>query len=388
MTYVYLVPSIQDYAQKFRRIDPSDFKIIKSAYSHGFLNVNRLAEMTGIPKQTVSYHLRKLQRDVVRFRALIDESKLGLKSYVVIGATELGQEKLSSRAMTCFPLWRYLAIVDGWKRGNYVRYSIPRDKERDFEAFLNELKKRALISQFEVFPTTNPNYPLLNLDFYVQRRGFPVFNWDKWVNEFEKLRPENLAEPESYEKLGVDIYDLIILRCLEIDARTSQRKIVKEMAKILGEKKPSKFIPLVSRRIRDDILQNGLIRGYRVYLYPNPVSTTMFLMYHLSFANNSSLSKFAAGLSYLPYNTSYEKVLEKNELFVRLILPAHEYPNLWKSMTSLAEKGFVKTAHAYFGDLANKTWDNVEIHQMFKEKTWNFSYGIAMEMLEKALSHS
>ncbi len=386
MAYVYLIPSIQEYARKFRHIDSSDFKIIKRIYDHGFVSTTRLAESTGIPKQTVSYHLRKLQRDVVRFRALIDEPKLGLKSFSVIASTELGLENLSSRAMTCFPLWRYLAIFDGWKRGNYVRYSIPADKERDFEAFLNEVKKRNFISQFEIFPTSNPNYPLLNLDFYVQRSGFPVFNWDRWVKDFEKFSSDNPIEPQSYEKLDVDLYDLIILRCLEIDARTNQRKIVKEMARILDEKKPDKFIPLVSRRIRDDILRNSLIRGYRVYLFPNPVSTTLFLMYHMTFVNSSCLGKFVTGLSYLPYNISYEKVLNKNELFVRFILPVHEYPNVWKSVTSLAEQGFLKTAHAFFGDLANKTWDNVEIHEMFEEKTWNFSYGIAAEMLEKTLT--
>lgn len=386
MAYVYLIPSIQDYAHKFRKIDSIDFKIIKSASAGGFLSVGSLAESTGIPKQTVSYHLRKLQRDVVRFRVLLDESKLGLKSFVVTATTQLGQEKMSSRAMTCFPLWRYLAIVDGCKRGNYVRYCIPSGNERDFGAFLNEVKRRNLISEFEVFPTSNTNYPLLNLDFYVRKRGFPVFNWDKWVNDFDKLATETLVEPQSYDKFGVDIYDLIILRCLEIDARTNQRRIVKEIARILNEKKSKKFIPLVSRRMRQDILGNGLIRGYRVYLYPNPVSSTLFLMYHLTFANSPSLSKFVTALSYLPYNTSFEKVLGKNELFVRFILPAYEYPNLWKSLASLAEQGFLKEARLFFGDLANKTWDNVEIYQMFKNNNWNFSYGIAVEMLEKTLA--
>jgi hypothetical protein len=73
-------------------------------------------------------------------------------------------------------------------------------------------------------------------------------------------------------------------------------------------------------------------------------------------------------------------------LFVRFILPAHEYPNLWKSLASLAEQGFLKEARLFFGDLANKTWDNVEIYQMFKNNNWNFSYGIAVEMLEKTLA--
>lgn len=386
MSYVRLIPSIDEYAQKFRQLDSVDFKIIKGMYKHGFSNLSKLAESIGVPKQTVSYHSRKLdQRDLVRFRALINEPKLGLKSYTVIASAVLGKEHLSGRSMTCFPLWRYLAILEGWKRGNYVRYAIPPDKVTDLRAFLEETKKRDLITDFEIAATTNPNYPLLNLGFYGKKKGFPIFDWDKWVDDFDEFPEERFEEPTDYERNKFDLHDLIILRSLEINARTSQRKIVKEMAKILNDKDQAKFIPLVSRRMRDTIVDGGLIRGYRAYLFPNPVPTTLLVMYRLVFSNSSSLQKFVAGLGRLPYNTGYEKVLGKEELFVRFILPAHEWSSLWKSVTTLAEKGHIKNSQLFLGDLVNKTWDNVEIHEMFKEETWNFSYGIAVEALEKVL---
>jgi DNA-binding Lrp family transcriptional regulator len=386
MSYVRLIPSIDEYAQKFRQLDSLDFKMISDMYKHGFSNLSKLAESIGIPKQTVSYHSRKLdQHDLVRFRALIDEPKLGLKSYAVIASAALGKEHLSGRALTCFPLWRYLAILEGWKRGNYVRYAIPPDKETDLKAFLEEIKKRNLITDFEIVPTTSPNFPLLNLSFYGKKEGFLLFDWDKWISDFDKFPEEKLEEPADYEKSKFDLNDLIILRCLEINAKTSQRKIVKEMTEVLNDKDYAKFIPLVSRRIRDTIMNEGLIRGYRAYLFPNPVPTTMLVMYRLAFSNSSSLQKFVAGLSRLPYNTGYEKVLSKDELIVRFILPAHEWPSIWDSVTKLAEKGHIKNAQLFLCDLVNKTWDNVEIHQMFKEETWNFSYGIAVEALEKVL---
>jgi DNA-binding Lrp family transcriptional regulator len=379
---------MDEYAQKFRHLDSLDFKIIKGAYKHGFSNLSKLAESIGAPQQTVSYHSRKLEKqDLVRFRALINEPKVGLKSFTVIASAQLGREKLSSRAMTCFPLWRYLAILDGWKHGNYVRYALPPDKEKDLEAFLSEIKSRDLISDFEVFPTASPNYPLLNLDFYAQKKGYPVFDTEKWIKDFDKFPEEKVDEPASYERTKIDLYDLIILRCLEINAKTNQRKIVKEIARILGKKEYSKFIPLVSRRIRETIEHNSLIRGYRVYLFPNPVPATLLLTYHLSFSRSSSQRRFVASLNYLPYNTSYEKVLHKDELFLRLIIPAHEFSNMWKSMSELAEKGHIKNESLFVGDLILKTWDNVEMYQMFKEGAWNFSYGIASEMLDKAMAH-
>lgn len=386
MSYVRLIPSMHEYAQKFRSLDLVDFKIVKGMHEQGFSNLSRLSASLGIPKQTLSYHSRKLDKqDIVRFRALIDEPKLGLKSFAVFASTPLGKEDASSRAMTCFPLWRYLAVLEGWKRGNYVRYVIPPDKERDLNTFLNDIKGRSLITDFQIVPTTSPNYPLLNLEFYSKREGFPLFDWNAWVNDFDTFQQEDLAEPADYERVKFDLYDLIILRCLEINGRTNQRKIVKEMAGILKDKEEARLIPLVSRRMRDIIMHRSLIRGYRVYVVPNPAQTTLLLVYDLIFSNSASLRKFAAGLRHLPYNTGYEKALKKDELFVRFVIPSHESPNIWKSVAELAKRGFIKDGHLHLGDLADKTWDNVEIYQMFKGETWNFSYGIAVEALEKII---
>lgn len=377
---------MDEYAQKFRLLDPVDFKIIEAMYEHGFSNLSKLSTSIGVPKQTVSYHSIKLDKqDIVRFRALVDEPKLGLKSFTVIASTPLGKEDVSSRAMTCFPIWRYLAIMDGWKRGNYVRYVIPPDRERDLNTFLNDVKNRNLISDFQTVSTTGPYYPLLNLGFYSKREGFPLFDWDKWVDDFDTFQEEELVEPANYEKIKLDLYDLIILRCLEINARTNQRKIVKEIARILKDREDARLVSLVSRRMRDITTHRGLIRGYRAFLVPNPISATLLLMYHLAFTNSASLRKFATGLSHLPYNTGYEKILKRDELFVRFMMPSHEASNIWKLIVELAKRGHLKESHLFWGDLANKTWDNVEIYQMFKGETWNFSYGMAAEALERVI---
>ncbi len=384
MNYRYLLPSIVDYSQKFSQLTPLDYKIIKAMHEQGASNLSGLAEKIGIPEQTLSYHVRRFEkRDLVRFRSMADEAKLGLKSYSVFASTTLGKEAVSSRTMTCFPLWRYLAIMDGHKLGNYVRYAIPPDKERDLKTFLAELERRKFISNFEIQPTTGPTYPLLDLDFYTAKKGTPVFDWNKWAKDLDSFTEAPIAEPGTYGKTDFDLYDLLILRCLEINARTSQRNIVSELSKILNERKSKKFIPLVSRRIRDSIKPKELIRCCRTYLFPNPGPTAQFFMLQMSFANRSSLQKFATGLSYLPYNTSYEKIIEKNTLFTRFIVASHEWPNFRKALTQLQQAGHLDDFHLFFGDLTNASWDNVEIYQMYKNDTWNFSYGTALELLEK-----
>jgi hypothetical protein len=145
---------------------------------------------------------------------------------------------------------------------------------------------------------------------------------------------------------------------------------------------------MVSRRIRKNINPQGLIKGYRVYLFPNQEYTVLLFMFYLEFSNRTSLEKFTSALSHLPYNTAYEKILGKDAMFVRLVIPSFQFAEMRKSLTTLAEKGYVKDAHMFLVDLAHGTWDNVEMHQMFKDGAWNFSYGAAVEMLENALQRS
>ena len=388
MSYTYLLPSMTEYARKFGRLDSLDFKIIKALLKQGVNDVQRLTKVVEAPQQTISYRIRRLDNeDLVRFRALIDETKLGLRSYSVLASTSIGKEDLSGIALTSFPLWRYLAMVDGWKLGNYVRYAIPQDKERDLTTFLEELRERELISQYEICETNGPQYPLLDLDFYAKKQPALTFSWENWAGNIDAYANAltQKDEEESNRRAEFDLVDLIILRCLELNARTTQRKIVTEVAHALEEKDSRKFIPMVSRRIRKNINPQGLIKGYRVYLFPNQEYTVLLFMFYLEFSNRTTLEKFTRALSNLPYNTAYEKILGKDAIFVRLVIPSFQFAEMRKSFTTLAEKGYVKNAHMFLVDLAHGTWDNVEMHQMFKDGAWNFSYGAAVEMLENTL---
>ncbi len=346
-----------------------------------------MAGTVGAPQQTVSYRAERLvRRDLVRFRAVINEAKLGLAGFSVMASSPVDREDTAGCALTCFPLWRYLAVIDGWKHGNYVRYAIPPDKERDLVAFLNELVKMGLISDFEMMPIHAPRYPLLNLDFYNKTPAFGVFDWQNWISGFRADAVEK--ENKEIAKAEFDVVDLVILRCLELNARTSQRKIVHELGRILGDENRSRFIPMVSRRIKNRIIPQGLVSGYRAYVFPNEGSTAFLFILHLTFSNAQNSKCFENALSLLPYNCSYEKIIDKNALVLRLVLPAYEYSGMRKALAKMAQIGYLKDSRMMLGDLSQATWDNVEIHQMFRNGAWNFSYGAAMEMLERTLKRS
>jgi DNA-binding Lrp family transcriptional regulator len=244
-----------------------------------------------------------------------------------------------------------------------------------------------LISHYEICETNSPRYPLLDLDFYAKKQPSLTFSWENWAGNIDSYANATtpIDEEDSGKRAEFDLVDLMILRCLELNARTTQRRIVTEVAHALKEKDSHKFIPMVSRRIRKNIKPQGLIKGYRVYLFPNQEYTVLLFMFYVEFSNRTSLEKFTSALTHLPYNTAYEKILGKDAIFVRLVIPSFQFAEMRKSLTTLAEKGYVKDAHMFLLDLAHGTWDNVEMHQMFKDGAWNFSYGAAVEMLENTL---
>jgi len=372
------------YGEKFKELDATDLRIIESMCKLGVKNLRRVADSIGLTQQAMSYRVKRLEKnELVRFRAVMDEAKLGLKNYLVTANVSPAKLEKGSKAMTCFPLWRYLALVDGWKRGSYVRYLTPPDREKDLEAFLFELEKRRLILDYEIFPATNPMYPFPNLGLHLKSKGTPVFNWEKWVSDVDLLEQERLEETAIYGNAVFDQYDLLILRCLDINARMRFRNIALEIARAVGEDDHRRFIPLVTRRFARHIVAQKLIRSYRAYVFPNLGSSVLFLILQLKFENGSVMRKFLTGLKHLPYITVCQKVLGDNVLFVHFVIPTYEYSRMNEALVTLAETGFLRDSHLLLGDLARASWDNVELYQMYRNGGWSFSYGIALEALER-----
>ena len=387
LKYKELIPHIVTYGEKFEELDLTDFRIVESMCRLGVRNTRKVAHSIGLSQQVMSYRVRRFEEnDLVRFRAVIDEAKLGLKNYVVIANVSPAELETGSNAMTCFPLWRYLALVDGWKHGNYVRYLIPPDREKDLEAFLCELTTKALILDYEIFPTTNPAYPFPNLGFYAKSKKTPVFNWSKWVNDLDTYERERLEEPALYGNAIFDLYDLLILRSLQINARMRFRNIAVEIARTVGEHNYRRFISLVSRRFARHIIAQQLIRGYRAYVFPSLSSSVLFLIFRFRFRNASVMQKFISGLRNLPYITVYQKVLADYVLFIHFVIPIYEYSTMNKAFVKLAENGIIRESHLLLGDMVRGSWDNVELHQMYKNGRWSFNYEIALKALEKSLT--
>ncbi|RLE80366.1 MAG: hypothetical protein DRJ51_05980 [Thermoprotei archaeon] len=370
------------YYREFKQLDSLDFKIIRAMHEHGPFNVRRIAEIIGARQQTVNYRVLKYDRQgLVLFRAVIDEAKLGLKSHTVLAEVPLGNEELALKALTCYPVWRYAAQVNGYIHGLYVRYAIPRNTTQDLEIFLEKLVERGIILRYHIYHTSSPHIPLFNLDFYTG--GIRRFDWSAWVDQLLEARVEELKlEPEKVEPVTFDVYDLFILRCLERNARVKFTEISREMVKLFGGSL-NKYRVLVSRRMKERI--PSIIRGYEVYISPVLPELALFLILLIEFTEEEPLAKYVTGLSKIPFYSAVYKAIGENKIFHHIVLPAYEYSGFINALETLAKKGALKSLKILISDLqGKKTWRNTALYQAY-DKDWKFSYGILINALEKLL---
>ncbi len=70
---------------------------------------------------------------------------------------------------------------------------------------------------------------------------------------------------------------------------------------------------------------------------------------------------------------------------MRIAMPSFEYSAFRSVLEVLGENGWILDVNMMLGDLAKRSWDNVELHQMHEDNAWDFSYGVALSWLSKLL---
>lgn len=395
-----LIPSKFHYFKKFNELAELDLKIIFAmvrAGPEGPRNVSRIAKELELPQQTVNYRvLRFDRRDLVRFRAIINESLLGLANYAVIttvrpGLTYENKDGSAVNAgtfLTCYPVWRLFMEVHGAvTHGFFGLYSIPPEKESDLKWFLDELKKMKCIIRVDEFCRVTQSYfNTPSLESYLTMRKaiaegqLVSFNWDEWVYDFDKAAEVVIAEedlPAKIRRVPLTYEDLQILFHLERDLR---EKFV-EIGKTVRE--PSSKI---TGRY-EELLKHGLISGCRSEIYPiNPISS-MHLTLKIDLSDGVALRKLVSHLDKIPYPVTYQKVIEEEALFLHTIIPCYEYFDFHNAFELLNRRHkIIRNIHLYVSDYYSK-FDNIMLFQAFsKDKNkWAFSKDVIRRALQRLI---
>ena len=394
-----LIPGAFHYFDRFKELDETDLEIIFTMAKEcpdGPRNVRKIARKLVLPQQTVNYRVLRFDaKDLVRFCAIINESLLGLASHVVIATVKpgllyenkKGQAVNGGTFLTCYPVWRLLEEIHGGStHGFFVQYSIPHKRENDLKLFLDELKKIGCIMKVNEFCRVThsyPNIPSLAVFLGIRKavsRGQPVsFNWEKWADDFDKAKEATLPDEttERTRKISFSYEDLLLLFHLE---RNLRGKFV-DIAKLVGE--PS---TKVARRYKE-ILRNHLITRCKVDICPVEPTSAIHLLLKLDFANTTALRKFVSHLNEIPYPATYQKVAEKDSLFLRIMIPSPEYFDFHNTFEALNRRqGILRAIGLYVSHFYAK-FDNIELFEAFstKDNEWAFSIDIMRKALNRLL---
>lgn len=394
-----LIPGTFHYFEKFKELDETDLEIIFTMAKEcpdGPRNVRKIAQKLVLPQQTVNYRvLRFDSKDLVRFCAIINESLLGLANYVVIATVKpgllyenkKGQAVNAGTFLTCYPVWRLLEEIHGGStHGFFVQYSIPHKKENDLKLFLDELKKIGCLMKVNEFCKVTQscsNIPSLAVLLGIRKavaRGQPIsFNWEKWAEDFDRAREATLPgeTTERTPKISFCYEDLLLLFHLE---RNLRGKFV-DIAKSVRE--PS---TKVAKRYKE-ILRHHLITRCRVDICPIEPTSAIHLLLKLDFANVTVLRKFVSHLNEIPYPVTYQKVAEKDTLFLHTMIPSAEYFDFHNTFEALNRRqGIIRAISLYISHFYGK-FDNIELFEAFSTKgnKWAFSIDVMRKALNRLL---
>ena len=395
-----IVPSKFQYFERFKELDQLDLNIIfaMAESPNSPRNVRKISQELGLPQQTVNYRVQRFDKEgLVRFRAVINETLLGLTNYMVMVTVRPGlvyvkskpkkHEKLDAETfLTCYPVWRLAEEIHGGSvHGFCVVYSIPSEKENSLKSFLEELKNIECISGVDEFCKVTPthyNIPrqdLLQLIRKAITRGEPIsFNWENWVGLFDKGREAVLIEDTPRNRPPLEYEDLLLLFHLEGNLREKFVDVAKEAGEPSGK---------IAKRY-GEILKHHLIDRCRVEIYPvDPVAASIHLTMKIDFSNGTALRRFVANLDEIPYSAICQKEIGKDVLFLHVIIPSYEYVDFHNTFEALNRRlGIIRNVDLYVSTYYSK-FDNIALYEAFSEEenTWAFSEDTIIQALHRLI---
>ena len=403
MTYFeQLIPSKFHYFEKFNELDEQDLKIIFAMIKKcpdGPRNISTIAEELGLPQQIVNNRVSRYdEKDLVRFRAVINEALLGLTNYAVVVSVKPGllyENKKGGAVnagtfLTCYPIWRLLEEVFGGDvHGFYSLYSIPCEKENDLKLFLNELIKINCIKKINEFcRVTQSFYNIPSLESFISikktilRKRLVSFSWDKWIDDFDKAEESSKLDrlAAKTQKCSFSYNDLLILFHLERNLREKFANIAKEVGETATK---------VTQHYKE-IIEKGLIIGCKFEIYPIDPRESIHLLVRLEFASAKSLRKLISHLDQVPYPIMYEKIEATEALFIHAMIPSVEYFDFRNTFEKLArQQGIIQDINLYASNFYAK-FDNIMLFEAFSEEEnkWAFSLDAIHQALQKLLENT
>lgn len=362
----------------WKKIDETDIAILEGLSMIGPRNLALIAKQLGLPASTIRFRVRRMISDSILFLHLNPyHTNMGLKKVVLFIEAVPGFEDLLLKCLKIVDFWIQLFRIYRPYEGCGGVWTIPKENVEDFSSFLKSLQDRGIAKSIEAHWSTCFQGIPVRKRWYSEGEGSWGFNWDEWANELETIQgelPYTLVEPEDWP-IKADYIDLLIIKELEIDGRTTLNYISKKL---------NQPLPKIKYHFYNHVLKQGLVEDYQVEIYRFPFPVCELLFFKFDFEEYDKLVKFALSLLDKPFAIFMGKVLGENSLISQIYMPKWEFRKFIHTLSSLIRRGFMKK-YRYFIEDMYQTWRETIPYQHFKDGRWNYDNNKHHEELNNIL---
>ncbi len=278
-------------------LDEENIAILRTMKQHGPRNLLGIARKAKLPYTTVYNRVTKLEgQGILKTWIQPNCPKIGLSRAVVLATPHPGKEIFTREALKIPGFWLRIARCIGDCNGYYSLHGIPTaKKDRTWK-----------------------------------------FDWKGWLDSFVTSRAKPESSKQSSQPVSFDKKDLIILKELVKNARTT----LADLSKLL-----SLTLPAAKYRF-DRLVERGLIQEWVIDLLPYAPQVSELSEVRLDFKNENFMKGAENVLETLPIVQSYSPITGLNSITTRLYLPRNEVSNLHTFLSLLVSKG-VLTSYSY-----------------------------------------
>lgn len=360
--------------QVAKQLDSTNIKILSAMRKFGPRNLLEVSRRTGIPFTSVYHRMAKLEAKSGRAAYLVPQvSKLGMVRVVVLVAARAGSEERVLAALKIPNFWWSINACEG----NFTYHSVhavPVKFVHDFKAYIRHLSNIGLITQSRII-TTGEQYPKFpNFKYYNPVANEWKIPWGLWLKALSRVTPtKTIDDPKNYSIL-VGRKDLLIIKELEKNARTT----FAALAPIVG-------ITLQGVKYHFDkiLVPKGIVQNFAFNVTPYPIEVSAYHEVMLEFTNKRNMNKFLSLIGDLFFVLGVSKVLRKNSLLIRTYILQSQLLNMFGFFSEMAKSGMLDSYSSLRLNFESRETQTISYELFNDEKGWVFDLKNALSNLRK-----
>lgn len=206
-------------------------RLVESINRVGIQNVSLLSRLTGMPKETIRYMLRRRFPELgLRVGMLVDYEKLGLERYSAMlrfspDMLDHASEVLERLSKVAFLTYRSALAFQPW---HVAMFAVPVSLGDEFHAFLNKIVEAGILMSAKTERLEWTRHPELKSRYHDFRLRTWAIDWNK-VNVEAEHPPGSLHVHEPTARPDIDTLDTLVIKELELDSWRSFADIARKL---------------------------------------------------------------------------------------------------------------------------------------------------------------